>query len=112
MDVLLAPSHEEPFGRTLVEAMALGVPVLATNVGGPTEIIEDGREGHLLAPRDPAAWAAAVRQLAQEPERAAEMGRAGRIRAQSAFGVERHEAAVLGAYRRALGEAAPNGEPA
>jgi glycosyltransferase involved in cell wall biosynthesis len=112
MDVLLAPSHEEPFGRTLVEAMALGVPVLATNVGGPTEIIEDGREGHLLAPRDPAAWAAAVRQLAQEPERAAEMGRAGRIRAQSAFGVERHEAAVLGAYRRALGEAAPDGEPA
>ncbi len=39
LDVLLLPSREEPFGRALIEAMALGVPVLATEVGGPPEIV-------------------------------------------------------------------------
>src|SRR6202043_3471359 len=56
LDVLLLPSWEEPFGRALIEAMALGVPVVSTSVGGPPEIVEDGREGFLVAPRDPAAW--------------------------------------------------------
>ena len=62
LDVLLLPSWEEPFGRALIEAMALGVPVVATNVGGPPEIVEDGREGYLVAPREPAAWAQAIRR--------------------------------------------------
>src|SRR6202011_1410755 len=55
LDILLLPSWEEPFGRALIEAMALGVPVVSTNVGGPPEIIEDGREGYLLPPRGPIA---------------------------------------------------------
>ena len=45
LDVLLLPSHEEPFGRALLEAMALEVPVLATSVGGPPELIREGRDG-------------------------------------------------------------------
>ena len=53
LDVLLLPSWEEPFGRALIEAMALGVPVVATSVGGPPEIVEQGRQGYLLAPRAP-----------------------------------------------------------
>ncbi len=87
LDVLLLPSWEEPFGRALIEAMALGVPVLATNVGGPPEIIEDGREGYLLAPGDPARLGPARSpSIAERPgPAAAELGRAGRARVEQAF---------------------------
>jgi glycosyltransferase involved in cell wall biosynthesis len=101
LDVLLLPSTEEPFGRALIEAMALGVPVLATEVGGPPEIVRDGREGYLLPPREPAAWAAAVRRISESPERAAAMGLAGRQRVREAFTMERHAAAMLDVYERA-----------
>lgn len=102
LDVLLLPSWEEPFGRAVIEAMALEVPVIATNVGGPAEIIQDGREGYLLQPRAPQAWARAIRRLAENPEQAREMGRAGRRRVEQAFGVGDHVAAMLAVYRRAL----------
>jgi glycosyltransferase involved in cell wall biosynthesis len=104
--MLLLPSREEPFGRTLIEAMALGVPVLATNVGGPAEIITDGREGYLLPPLEPHAWAAAIRSIAQTPGLGAEMGKAGRSRVQGAFTVEHQTAGILAAYRHALAEPA------
>jgi L-malate glycosyltransferase len=102
LDVLLLPSWEEPFGRALIEAMALGVPVVSTNVGGPPEILEDGREGYLIAPRDPVAWAAAIRRIADSESGAAEMGRAGRLNVQRRFTVEHHLAAMLDVYARAL----------
>jgi glycosyltransferase involved in cell wall biosynthesis len=105
LDVLLLPSWEEPFGRALIEAMALGVPVLATNVGGPAEIVEDGREGYLLAPREPRAWAQAVRRILESPDRGAEMGRAGRRRVEQAFTVECHVEGTLEIYERALARA-------
>jgi L-malate glycosyltransferase len=100
LDVLLLPSEEEPFGRALIEAMALEVPVLATNVGGPPEIVDDGVEGWLLDPRDPPAWARAAAALARDPGRARAMGAAGRARAQREFGVPSHVEAVLALYRR------------
>jgi glycosyltransferase involved in cell wall biosynthesis len=100
LDVLLLPSWEEPFGRAIIEAMALGVPVVATSVGGPAEIIEDGRQGYLLAPREPIAWAEAIRRLAENPERAREMGSAGRRRVEQAFTVADHVAATLAVYER------------
>jgi glycosyltransferase involved in cell wall biosynthesis len=102
LDVLLLPSWEEPFGRALIEAMALGVPVVSTNVGGPPEILEDGREGYLIAPRDPGAWAAAIRRIADSESGAAEMGRAGRLNVQRRFTVEHHLTAMLDVYARAL----------
>jgi len=102
VDVLLVPSWEEPFGRALIEAMALGVPVIATNVGGPAEIIEDGREGYLLPPREPRAWALAISRLAQSPGLALEMGRAGRQRVEAAFTVGHHVTAMVDVYERAL----------
>jgi L-malate glycosyltransferase len=110
LDVLLLPSWEEPFGRAVIEAMALGVPVIATNVGGPAEIIEDGREGYLLAPRQPRAWAAAVRRLAEDPQRGREMGSAGRRRVQQAFTLDHHVAAMVELYEDAIalaGQAPP-----
>ncbi len=102
LDVLLLPSWEEPFGRALIEAMALEVPVIATDVGGPREIVRDGREGLLLAPREPARWASAIARLAQDPELAVRMGRAGRERAQREFTTERHVSAMLDVYEQAL----------
>jgi glycosyltransferase involved in cell wall biosynthesis len=101
LDMLLLPSEEEPFGRALVEAMALGVPVLATNVGGPPEIIEDGVEGYLLSPHDPAAWAQAIVRIHERPDRGAGMGRAGRERVRRELAIEHHVAAVLACYERA-----------
>ncbi len=102
LDILLLPSREEPFGRALIEAMALGVPVLATQVGGPPEIITDGVQGRLLAPGEPRVWADAVADLAAHPERAREMGRAGVARVAEAFTPELHAAAVISVYEQAL----------
>jgi glycosyltransferase involved in cell wall biosynthesis len=102
LDALLLPSSEEPFGRALIEAMALGVPVLATEVGGPPEIVTDGQEGYLLPPREPAAWARAVRMIAESPDRGLEMGQAGRRRVHSEFTAERHAAAILHVYEHAM----------
>jgi len=104
LDVLLLPSHEEPFGRALLEAMALEVPVLATNVGGPRELVRDGIEGYLLPPEEPAAWAQAVRAIVETPDHGQGMGRAGRQRIAEAFGVEHHVRATLAAYERAIAQ--------
>ncbi len=71
-DVLAVPSRAEAFGLVIVEAMFAGVPVVASAVGGIPEVIEDGVNGILVPPDDPAALAAAVLGLGEE-------GRAGRI---------------------------------
>ena len=102
LDTLLLPSWEEPFGRAVIEAMALGVPVIATNVGGPAEIIQDGREGYLVAPGEPRAWAQAIRRIAESPEHGWQMGRAGRRRVEQAFTLDRHAAAMVALYDRAF----------
>jgi glycosyltransferase involved in cell wall biosynthesis len=60
LDVLVAPSHQEPFGTVLSEAMAVGTPVVATRVGGLAEVVEDGVTGVLVEPGDPAGIAAGV----------------------------------------------------
>jgi glycosyltransferase involved in cell wall biosynthesis len=98
VDLLLAPSWEEPFGRSIVEAMAAGVPVLATEVGGPAEIVSPGRTGLLLAPRDPRAWAEAIAGLLRDRPRLAALGLRGREEAGRRFGIERHLQAVTAVY--------------
>ncbi len=102
LDVLLLPSHEEPFGRALLEAMALEVPVLATNVGGPPELVTEGIDGYLVPPREPAAWAQGVRRVIGGPAQGRALGRAGRLRIAEAFGAKDHAAAMLAVYERAL----------
>ena len=59
-DVLVAPSHQEPFGTVISEAMAVGTPVVATRVGGLAEVVDDGVTGLLVEPGEPGALAAAV----------------------------------------------------
>jgi L-malate glycosyltransferase len=102
-DVALLPSWEEPFGRAIVEAMAMGVPVVATSVGGPAEIIRDGIDGLLVAPRQPEALAGAIAGLLGDEARRHTLGAAARKAALERFGHERHAAAVTALYREALG---------
>lgn len=78
-DVAVVPSLEEGFGLVAVEAMALGVPVVASRVDGLAEVITDERSGLLVPPADPAAIAAAVLRVLGDPElrrRLADGGRA------------------------------------
>ena len=66
-DVFVLPSLAEPFGLVLLEAMALGRPVVATRVGGPLEIVADGETGYLVPPSSPAAIAEAIQRLLSDP---------------------------------------------
>jgi glycosyltransferase involved in cell wall biosynthesis len=97
-DVVLAPSIEEPFGRTVAEAMAVGTPVIATTVGGPAELIEDGTTGLLAPPGEPAAWSEAIRRILEHSDWARELGRRGSDVAHRRFATERHVAAMMAVY--------------
>lgn len=98
LDLLLVPSWTEPFGVSLIEAMALGIPVVATNVGGPAEIIRAGQDGLLLPPRQPHLWASSIAQLLAEPERRRKMGSSGSQRVNSAFSRDNYVNGVLECY--------------
>jgi glycosyltransferase involved in cell wall biosynthesis len=77
LDVAVLPSYREAQGLTILEAMALARPVVASNVGGIPEMIEDGRNGLLVPPHDPAALAAAIVRLLADHQLADMIGRAG-----------------------------------
>lgn len=97
-DVFCAPARIASFGVTLLEAMAAGRPVLASDIDGFREVMEHGREGELVAPDDPAAWARAVVRLAHDPARAARHAERGRATAQR-HAWPRVTREVLGLYR-------------
>jgi glycosyltransferase involved in cell wall biosynthesis len=101
-DLVLVPSWEEPFGRTVVEAMAMERPVLATNVGGPAEIVTDGEDGVLLPPRQPAVWAEAILRLVARPDLREELGRRARRKVSTTFTLDAHVRAVIAAYEDVL----------
>jgi len=81
LDVVVHASYGEPFGLVLVEAMALGRPLVATAAGGPVEIVEDGVSGLLVPPGGPGAMARAVLRLLSDPGLAARLGAGARARA-------------------------------
>jgi glycosyltransferase involved in cell wall biosynthesis len=84
LDVLVAPSHQEPFGTVLSEAMAVGTPVVATRVGGLAEVVDDGVTGLLVEPGEPQALAQAILDVLGRRE---QMGAAARKAAQR-FGAD------------------------
>jgi glycosyltransferase involved in cell wall biosynthesis len=89
----------EPFGLVMIEAMASGLPVVTPVEGGGPEIIVDGVTGHLFAPGDPDALAAAILDLLSHPDRARTMGVAGRERVQQCFTLDRFVAEMTVLYR-------------
>jgi glycosyltransferase involved in cell wall biosynthesis len=97
-DVVLVPSWAEPFGRTVIEAMAMATPVVATGVGGPNEIITHGHDGLLVPVRNPGALADAVAHLLSDGKLAAAIGDAARARARD-FSLQEHVGAIVGLYR-------------
>jgi glycosyltransferase involved in cell wall biosynthesis len=102
LDVVLVPSWEEPFGRTVVEAMAIGTPVIATSVGGPAEVVEEGRNGLLAHPRRPEEWIEALEALLSRRELRQRLGQEGR-RTAAGMGREAHASAMLAVWQEAMG---------
>lgn len=101
-DLFVLPSEQESFGLAALEALASGVPVVATNVGGLPEVVRHAETGWLVPVRDPTAMAGAVlKLLADEPRRAA-MGRAARADALARFRPEPVVGRVEDLYREVL----------
>jgi phosphatidyl-myo-inositol alpha-mannosyltransferase len=103
-EIFCAPATgRESFGIVLVEAMAAGLPVVASDIPGYREVVRDGVEGLLVPPSDPSRVAAAMSRLLEEPELARRMGEAGRARARR-YSWENVAREVEGAYQEAIGE--------
>ena len=110
-DAFLFPSENEALPLALLEALACGLPAIASDVGGMRDILRDGENGRRVAVNDAAAWRAAMETLAAAPEQAAAWGRGGRTTALARFGIERVAAEHLALFR-ALVAASRKGEPA
>lgn len=99
-DAFLLTSLSEGLSNAALEAMACGLPVVTTAVGGMPEAVTDGVEGYLVPARDPAAAAEALWRLAKAPQLRREMGAAGRRRVVQAFALERQIDAYADLFRR------------
>jgi glycosyltransferase involved in cell wall biosynthesis len=87
-DVFFLPSRSEGFSNALIEAMACGLPCVATRVGGNSEAVEDGRNGYLVESEDADASADRILKLLSNPMEAARMGAAGREIVENKFTAE------------------------
>jgi len=101
-DIVVSASSYESFGRSLVEAQAVGRPVVATAVGGTPEIIRDGRSGILVPYGDAEAMATAVLRLLEDKQLARRMGAAGREYLAESGIKETPASAFASLYREAL----------
>jgi glycosyltransferase involved in cell wall biosynthesis len=90
VDVLVVASEQETFGRTIVEAMACGVPVVSTRCGGPEELIADGETGLLVPVRAPASLATAIDRIIFGPSVAAAFSEAARKRVFAEFSLAQY----------------------
>ena len=104
-DVFVLASYLEGLGTALLDAQALGLPIVATAVGGITDVIENDVNGRLVPPRDPAALAAAIVATLDDPERAARWVRRA-LETVRAFSADAMVEASLREYERILGEKA------
>jgi glycosyltransferase involved in cell wall biosynthesis len=101
-DVVAMPSHREAFVFTAAEALASRRPLVASAVGGLTEIIEDGVSGRLVRPQDPAELASAVSELLTSPSEAERLGSAGYSRYRKLFTMDAMVNGWLRAYRELI----------
>ena len=101
-DVYVQPSLSEGLGLAVLEAMAAGLPVIATRTGGLPEVVADNQTGLLVPPGDAPALANALQYLLDNVNRRDKMGKAGRARAVSCFSIARMVSETQEVYRVAL----------
>jgi glycosyltransferase involved in cell wall biosynthesis len=101
-DAFVLSSRSEGLPMAILEAMAAGLPVVATAVGGIPELVADGETGLLVPPGDPDALAAALRRLVADPELRRRLGEAARARVEERFSLAATRSAHLALYERLL----------
>jgi glycosyltransferase involved in cell wall biosynthesis len=102
MDAFVLASHREGFPRAAMEAAAMGVPVIATDIRGCRQVVDHGETGLLVPVRDPAALAVAIATVVDDPERRRSMGLASRAKAVREFDQQRCIDLTLATYERLL----------
>jgi glycosyltransferase involved in cell wall biosynthesis len=98
LDIYVSPAVEEAFGINILEAMLMGLPVVATAVGGVPELVLDEVTGLLVPARDPSSLAGAVERLLKDQPLAVQMGSAGQQRARELFGPENYVSTLEGLW--------------
>jgi glycosyltransferase involved in cell wall biosynthesis len=101
-DIFVQPSLAEGFGVAVLEAMAAGLPVVASSAGGLPELVEDGLTGYVVPPADPGTLAARLRDLVLHADLRRAMGAAGRARVRQLFSPQRMAAEMAAVYDRLL----------
>jgi len=102
LDVVMLPSRSEGLSQALLEAMALGKPVIASASTGNLDLVTDGVDGRLVPPLVPIAWSAAIEELLTDAELARRLGGAARRTARETFGLERTVARTAQLYESVL----------
>ena len=98
MDLLMATSEREPFGRTLIECMALGVPVVAAGVGGHADIVEHERNGLLVPANDAMAFADAAHRILSDSEFSKDLIDAARNLVDKRYSLRNHASRIMSIY--------------
>lgn len=106
LDCFVLPSLAEGISNTILEAMASGLPVIATDVGGNADLVTAGITGQIVPPGDLEGLAQGIVALANDPARARRMGQLGRERVEEKFSMKAMVAAYLGTYDKLLGRSA------
>ena len=112
LDIFVLPSRQEALPMALLEAMWVGLPIVASRVGGIGEAVRDGVEGLLVEPSRPDQIASALGRLAADRDLARQLGDAAHRRAVESFGSDRMVRHVEALYRRILGERPLSGDAA
>jgi glycosyltransferase involved in cell wall biosynthesis len=104
-DIYVLPSHHEGMPMTIIEAMASGLPVVATAVGGIPELVVSGKTGYLVPTSNPPELAKAIANLISDPSLGLQLGNAGRVHAKQHFDINDRSNDIAMFYRKILGRA-------